>query len=450
MSISFGNVPLPAHERRIISNPDGSDPQASPRSIVGTCVHRMDGTLTGTDSFFRQPGTEALTDYGIGGALDDPSLDGVIYMWNDPTGSIVPYANGPADGLEGDGPAFVNAYPASSAVPDPVNSILASIELSGCSGRPDAAPFCQGRPETPVTAAQFESLCQLIAYWHDQAQVPWDQFPVNPASGVVTQMQHYEFSAKECPFPIVRGMTTSYQDRVREIMRSSQESGTPPPSGDYSKADIVKTTAAMNLRVGPGTGSTVIGSLPVNAILVLEGPSEYRDGAWWFQHRSHWGYGWSTDRFTEYAGAQNFSRNPGGGVGPLTGIRAIGGATISNTPSGQVRVDCPAGSANAGVQYSSYPNLNIGDGRSVIALWDLLGLYGNNYDFMARYSDGTTQQVGGPYAGSEPNGAVWARNYSTVLTLNGSKVCNELLFRMRNQGTAARVFHIDNVDFISL
>lgn len=436
MAISFGNVSEPPYERRIISNENGSDPQAGPRTIVGTCVHRMEGNLLGTEEHFSS-GVTGLTDYGIDGALDDPSLDGAIYMWNDPRGSIVPYANGPANGLEGDGPAFVNAYPASSAVPDPVNSLLVSIELSG-------------QQTTEVTPAQFESLCQLIAYWHDQARVPWDRFPVNPASGVVTQLQHYEFTGeKECPFQVVKDLTAAYQDRVREIMRQYQEGGTPPPSGNYSKADIVKTNATMNLRAGPGTAASVITTLPVNAILVLAGQSEYRDGAWWFDHHSHWGYGWSTDRFTEYAGAQNFSRNSGGDAA-LTGIRAIGGATVSYTPSGHVRVACPAGSANAGVQYSSFPNLNIGDGRSVIAIWDQLGLYGNNYDFLARYRDGTTQQVSGPYAGQYPDGATWTRNFSSVLRLNGNKICDELLFRMRNHGTAARVFHVDNVDFISI
>lgn len=213
--MAFGNVGHPPFEDRIISNPNGSDNQGTPRRIVGTCVHRMDGTLLGSDSHFRS-GAAALTDYGIGGALDG-DLDGVIFRWNNPTGPIVPFASGPFNGPEGDGPAFVGAYGIAA-----INSRLVSIELSGCSGEPDAAPFCQGKPETDVTAAQFESLCQLIAFWHDHAQVSWDVFPVHPVTGVVTQMQHFEFAVKNCPFPIVKGLTRAYHDRVREIMRAAQ------------------------------------------------------------------------------------------------------------------------------------------------------------------------------------------------------------------------------------
>jgi hypothetical protein len=212
--MAFGNVPHPPFENRPIVNWNGSFDQGSPRSIVGTCVHRMDGNLMGTDEWFRTAG--ALTDYGIGGALDG-ARDGVIFRWLDPTKSIVPIASGPYDHPDGDGPAFVGAYGRAA-----INSRLVSIEMSGCSGAWDASPGCQGWPETEVTAAQFESLCQLIAYWHDQADVPWSSFPVHPATGVVTQMQHFEFALKPCPYPIVRGLTSAYQERVREIMRAAQ------------------------------------------------------------------------------------------------------------------------------------------------------------------------------------------------------------------------------------
>lgn len=216
--MAFGNVLHPPFQDRPVHNPNGSFDAGGPRSLVGTCVHRMDGTLMGTDSFFRNDRPEALTDYGIGGALDrDLDLDGVIFRWLDPTGRIAPIANGRNNDPEGDGPAFNAFYGATS-----INIRLVSIELSGCSGLPDAAPFCRNKPETDVTAAQFESLCQLIAFWHDQIGVPWGSFPVNPASGVVTQMQHYEFSDKKCPFPIVRGLTSEYQARVKEIMRAAQ------------------------------------------------------------------------------------------------------------------------------------------------------------------------------------------------------------------------------------
>jgi hypothetical protein len=209
-------VPHPPFQDRPIDNPNGSYDQGTPRTIVGTCLHRSHGDLMGTDSFFRHEFTSVLSDYGIGGALDG-DLDGVIFRWVDPTGPIVPHANGPYSNPQGDGPAFIAAFGLAA-----INSRLVSIELSGCSGTFEGVQVCQDGIETPVTAAQFESLCQLIAYWHDQAGVPADQFPVHPPTGVVTQMQHYEFAGRGCPYPIVRGLTTAYQERVREIMRAGQ------------------------------------------------------------------------------------------------------------------------------------------------------------------------------------------------------------------------------------
>ena len=272
-TVVFGNVPHPPFQDRLINNPNGSLNQGSPRDIVGTCVHRMDGTLMGTDGFFRNDLPEALTDYGIGGALDG-DLDGVIFRWVDPTGPIVPFASGPFDGPEGDGPAFVNAYGASA-----INSRLVSIELSGCSGRPDASPGCQGLPETQVTAAQFESLCQLIAYWHDQAQVPSGQFPVNPATGVVTQMQHYEFAQKACPFPIVRGLTTAYQTRVKEIMSAAQSQagvGVGFPFQAFPAASPVRvfTVVAGGIATGrsePKTSATPMADFPSGSAIEMDG-----------------------------------------------------------------------------------------------------------------------------------------------------------------------------------
>ena len=248
-TMAFGNVQHPPFENRPISNPNGSFNQGVPRDIIGTCVHRMDGTLRGSDQFFQTAG--ALTDYGIGGALDG-ALDGVIYRWLDPRSSIVPIASGPFDGPEGDGQAFVNAY----GVPA-INSQLVSIELSGCSGEepPNVSNFCRDRPETPITPAQLESLCQLIAFWHDQARVPWDQFPVNPATGVVTQMQHFEFAQKACPFPIVRGMTDQYQERVRQIMRAAQETHFPFEAFRSPRLFTVPDDRIATGRSAPTTGA---------------------------------------------------------------------------------------------------------------------------------------------------------------------------------------------------
>jgi hypothetical protein len=243
----FGLVPHPPYQSRIIDKPLGAGwNDRGPRNIVGTCVHTMQGTLMGTDRFFRNrndKGWRKLTDYGIGGAPEVANghheLDGVIYLWNDPRSRRTPWASswgeeGP--GVEGHGQAFIDAYGTPA-----INRDLVSIELSGFY-------VDQWSPrETVPTPKQLESLCRLVAYWHDQARVPSDAFPVNPRSGVVTQLQHYEFAKKACPGPKVRGLTETYWTRVREILRQYQLGGgfaepVPPPPWDGTDKLLNKVT----------------------------------------------------------------------------------------------------------------------------------------------------------------------------------------------------------------
>jgi hypothetical protein len=155
-----------------------------------------------------------LTDYGIGGSTDG-ALDGAIWRWNDPTGRRSGWANGGSDGLEGDGPAFVQKLGVNA-----INRDLVSIERSD-----------GGDINTSMSPKQFEAICQLTAYWFDQAQVPHDAFPVNPKVGVVTHMLHKEFATKDCPFPPVYNRITEIQDRVRAILKQYQETaGAPAPT----------------------------------------------------------------------------------------------------------------------------------------------------------------------------------------------------------------------------
>ena len=220
-----------------------------PRRIVGTCIHRMEGTLRGTEQHFLSDdphGRDALTDYGIGGALDG-DLDGVIWEWVGEDDDRSPWASGPADGLEGDGPAFVRAYGVAA-----INRDLRSIELSG-------------RGETPVTPKQFEALCQLVAYVHDRAGVPWDRFPDHPGTGVVTQLQHWEIARKGCPGRVVRGLTDAYQSRVRSILKAAQTNQPvrdvlPPPPRPIRREDEIEV-AVLAWQFGTTTRTLANGSL---------------------------------------------------------------------------------------------------------------------------------------------------------------------------------------------
>lgn len=204
--LQFGHVVHPPFEDRYIPDSQTSAwNDLGQRNPVGVCQHSMIGTLAGTDKWFRDgvpsPTHKArgLTDYGIG-------LDGLIYRWNDPRGRRAGWASGGSDGLEGDGVAFVRTLGVNA-----INRDLVSIE------RDDA-----GNINTPMTPAQFEAICQLSAYWFDQAGVPWDTFPKNPKVGIVTHMLHYEFATKACPFDPVRSNINAIQDRIRAILKAAQ------------------------------------------------------------------------------------------------------------------------------------------------------------------------------------------------------------------------------------
>ncbi|HET7095535.1 MAG TPA: hypothetical protein VFI22_18735, partial [Thermomicrobiales bacterium] len=74
-----------------------------PRTIRGVCLHRMLGTLEGTDAWFRGGArASARTDFGIG--------DGRIFQWTPLRGRMAPWASGPANDVEGDGVAFIRRY----------------------------------------------------------------------------------------------------------------------------------------------------------------------------------------------------------------------------------------------------------------------------------------------------------------------------------------------------
>lgn len=214
MSLTFGNVKHPPFTNRLIPNAQTSAwDDLGQRKPLGVCQHSMVGSLWGTDAWFRRGrASTGLTDYGIGGATDGPRWDGVILRWNDPRGRRSGWANGGSDGLEGDGPLFVRTLGVSA-----INRDLVSIERSD-----------GGNIQTPMSPKQFESICQLTAYWFDQAKVPWDRFPVHPAHGIVTHFLHYEFATKACPFPPVTNRIDEIQSRVRQILKAAQTATADP------------------------------------------------------------------------------------------------------------------------------------------------------------------------------------------------------------------------------
>jgi len=221
--LAYGRVaPPPITVRTISPTLNTAHNRLGPRRKVGVCRHRMQGSLRGTDGYFRGDArNRALTDFGIGGPWDG-SDDGVVYQWVPGDADYSPWANGVADHLEGDGIAFVRVMGLNA-----VNRDLRSIELSD--GGNINAPYGPTH-----TADQWAANVQLTAYVFDQAEVPYHAYPLNPTYGIVTELEHWEFSSKQCPFPEVRGMTPLFQDAVRAVLKSAQTGinagpSVPPP-----------------------------------------------------------------------------------------------------------------------------------------------------------------------------------------------------------------------------
>lgn len=209
--IIFGRVQHPFYENKIVPKPyegAGFD-RVSPRQIVGTCMHRWWG-YGDKYSLFRLFGTggeratDALTDYSL-------TLRGELVRLNDPLGTRAGWANGGSDGLEGDGPLFVRKLGVSA-----INNRLVSCEFEG--------------KDESLSDPQMDVGSSLFAYWHDQSRVPWNVYPQNPNVGCVTDLDHYEFATKDCPFAGARAERSQFQDLVRGKMRAAQTGGAPDPT----------------------------------------------------------------------------------------------------------------------------------------------------------------------------------------------------------------------------
>ena len=239
--MSFGNVPHPRYEKHIVPKPwvgAGYD-LVPPRNIIGLCMHKWWGygdklalvRLFGTGG---ERQADALTDYSL-------TQEGELVMLNEPEGTRSPWANGGSDGLEGDGTLFVRKLGVGA-----INARLISVEF-------------EGKAE-PLTAAQLEVGTSLWAHWFDRRKVSWEDYPMHPKVGCVTDLDHYEFATKDCPFSGARGQRSQFQDMVRGKMKAGQVGATPdpvppvtPPAPDHDWLPDGLTEAQVKILFGRGT-----------------------------------------------------------------------------------------------------------------------------------------------------------------------------------------------------
>lgn len=219
----FKTLRPPAYDTRIVVKPwegAGFD-RVPPRNNVGMCMHKWWGTgdkyaLYRLFSTGGERQADALVDWSI-------TQEGEVVLLNEPWGTRAGWANGPANNLEGDGVQFVRQLGVGA-----VNGRLVSCEF-------------EGRDE-PLTAAQMQRGSDLWAYYYDQWEVPYTEYPMNPKVGLVTDLDHWEIGDKECPFAGARGQRSQFQDLVRGKLKAAQTQGgstdpippVNPPQPDHS------------------------------------------------------------------------------------------------------------------------------------------------------------------------------------------------------------------------
>lgn len=238
MTIVFGKVPHPHFLDRPITKAGGTPTSGwsdlGKRSPKGVVLHRMVGSLNGTDGYFRKESTAALTDYGIGvEARDGHRAAGEIMRWNDPRGFRSPWANGKISAPYGDGQKFLNQYGATL-----VNRDLVSIEISG-------------NYDTPLDDRSRKSIAHLIAYWGDQYKIPADEFPWIENESRNFTIFHQEFTigtGKICPGPVVMGEIDSLVEMAQAHMRRYQSPEAPVQ--EFAKPGVIPALDGRDARIG--------------------------------------------------------------------------------------------------------------------------------------------------------------------------------------------------------
>lgn len=231
MAIAFGNVPMYGHRKRILSNREAVEGKGwnnlGKRTPKFVALHRMVGTLWGTDGYFRNPAVASLTDYGIGiESVDGKANAGVILQWNDPEGYRAGWASGPVSKPYGDGLCIVNKYGINA-----VNRDGVSLEISGTN--------------QVIDEFSWNEIVHFCAWWADHLEIPYTALPLNPHTGCNFLIWHNEFTdgtGKECPFTWMRNNTNRLYRDVISLLKKYQESSVPVPQPEPQPEPIPEPT----------------------------------------------------------------------------------------------------------------------------------------------------------------------------------------------------------------
>jgi hypothetical protein len=242
LDMSKGLVPLPKHRRRLVVVKDARGRWSKPpgvgwdalgaRTIRGITLHRMQGTLWGTDGHYRSPSVGALADWGV------DHQTGELLLWNDPTGEVTPWASGPVADPYGDGAAFLAKHAGPSGIGVHVaDRDRVSIEIAGYFVHPGESMLV----ESPWSDVSLRVVAQLCAHYAHDYGIAWNDYPIAPADGISFLAWHHEFSrgsGKVCPGRLVMDLTDELIGRTRSILRAHQTGAAAGLDADGSGSGI--------------------------------------------------------------------------------------------------------------------------------------------------------------------------------------------------------------------
>lgn len=234
LNMQRGLIPMPKFANKIINDSFNTAwDDLGTRTVDRFILHRMLGTLNGTDEFFRTMGSAradfqrtgnavgALTDYGI------DNISGDVFNWNDPWGKASPgvspnrsgWSSGPYNTTGtafGDGKIWIEKFGVNA-----VNRNGLSWEIAGFQ-------------TDPFSDAAMKVTAQAIASTAHDKGIFYFDFPMVVADGGSFTVYHCEITGedvKECPFDTVKAQTNALIAMAKEIMRLAQTkniSPTPP------------------------------------------------------------------------------------------------------------------------------------------------------------------------------------------------------------------------------
>ena len=219
-------------------------------------LHRMWGSLLGTDGYFGDPNVKALTDYGVGvEETDGAALAGVIYQWNDPMGFRSGWASGTVSAPYGDGKRIVDKYGVIA-----VNRDGVSLEISG-------------KELTPIDAKAWQEIVHFCAWWADFMKVPYTS-RVNPNTGINYLIWHEEFTigtGKTCPFELVKSLTNRLYNDVATFLKPYQTGQIGEPEPPPTKPPVVLPTYAPPVPIAKLAEFSNFEEDAVKAVVTAEG-----------------------------------------------------------------------------------------------------------------------------------------------------------------------------------